>query len=50
MINFNKKASAGSLPTNIDVSVTSGCQNGRAKGSFFKIQLFRKSCHDGIRF
>ena len=39
MINFNKKASAGSLPTNIDVSVTSGRQNGRAKGSFLRFSF-----------
>ena len=39
MINFNKKTAAGCAPTNIDVSVTSGRQNGRDKDNFLRFSF-----------
>ena len=39
MINFNKKPAAGNTPKNIDVSVTSGHQSGRDKGSFLRFSF-----------
>ena len=39
MINFNKKPAAGNAPKNIDVSVTSGNQSGRDKGTFLRFSF-----------
>ena len=39
MINFNKKASSGCAPATIDVSVTSGRQNGGDSGVYLRFSF-----------